>query len=92
MRCHCLPIASTVSRYRLHDFKHITSSFNNESKKYGFKLLLPSTNLNVGRVGSLLRVLNIMGDLVETNLLGDPLSSCSVLGTGLIIEDSVDLF
>jgi hypothetical protein len=37
-------------------------------------------------------VLNIMGDLVETNLLGNPLSSCSVLGTGLIVEDSVDLF
>lgn len=36
-------------------------------------------------------VLDVLGDLVETNLLGNSLSSSSVLGTRLVLEDGVDL-
>lgn len=36
-------------------------------------------------------VLDVLGDLVETDLLGDSLSSSSVLGTRLVLEDGVDL-
>ena len=61
-----------------------------KARKYEFNLLL--FRLNVCRVGSLLGMLDVIGDLVETNLLGDPLSSCSVLSTGLVVEDGIDLF
>ena len=78
------------SRYRLHGKTHHQLSQIIKARKYEFSLLL--LRLNVCGVGSLLGVLNVIGDLVETNLLGDPLSSCSVLGTGFIVEDSIDLF
>lgn len=40
----------------------------------------------------LLLVLNLLGNLVQTDLGSNTLSSCSVLGTGLVVEDPVDLF
>jgi hypothetical protein len=54
-----------------------------------------STLLNVGGVGgvgSLLLVLNIISELVKTNLLGNSFSSGSVLGSRLVVEDSIDFF
>jgi len=78
------------SRYRLHGKTHHQLIQIIKARKYEFNLLL--FRLNVCRVGSLLGVLNVIGDLVETDLLGDPLSSCSVLGTRLIVEDGIDLF
>ena len=48
--------------------------------------------VKVGVAVGLFGVLHIGGGLVETNLLGHSLSSFSVLGTGLVLEDRVDLF
>jgi hypothetical protein len=41
-------------------------------------------------LGGLL-VLDLVGNLVEADLLGDALSALPVLGTGLVVEDGVDL-
>jgi hypothetical protein len=50
-----------------------------------------AVDLNLARRVGLLLVLNVGGDLIETDLFGDSLSSSSVLGTRLVLEDSVDL-
>jgi hypothetical protein len=47
----------------------------------------------VGLLGSSGRLPSyILLDLVETDLLGNTLSSGSVLGTGSVVEDRIDLF
>ena len=54
---------------------------------------LNSLGISVTRcVSNLLGVLDILSDLVETDLLGDSFSSSSVFGTGLILEDGIDIF
>jgi hypothetical protein len=50
-----------------------------------------SLNLLGTVVSDLFRVSDILNGLVETDLLGNSFSSCSVLGTRLVLEDGIDL-